>query len=58
MRGLDGITNLTDMSVNKLEEIAKDRNTWHTAVIGSERVGTSQGCLSCLVPKTHPALCE
>ena len=34
MRWLDSVTDSTDVSLSKLQEILKDRDAWHVAVCG------------------------
>ena len=40
MRWLDGITDLMDMNLSKLQEMVKDRATWHAAVPGVKKSQT------------------
>ena len=42
MRRLENITDATDMSLSKLQELVMDRETWRAAVHGLQRSDTTE----------------
>ena len=58
MRWLDGITDLMDMSLSRLQEVMMDREAWCAAACGSQRVEHDWGTELNWTDRIYAVICK